>query len=248
MTAPPGCTPLSLFEIVDHRTGWIIQLTDQIDPLNFPRAIKEIAAAIETDPPRHVLLGLDAVTHMQSSSIGMLVDLKHQLDRQGVKLELTGLKASVQDALRCMNLDRVLPIATDSDAAMAAWEEPGGHTSSLSKFDRPHVARLTPRFGEADALPNRVIDELGRYVELANPPRVVLDFVDVDELDHTDAEELARMIERIEARGGSCAGARMSVDLLPHFQRSGLAGRLMLYPTVSRAKVALLAGTAAAVQ
>jgi len=71
-----------------------------------------------TSQPKSTLVDLSQVTFVASLGIGMLLGAAKYLERHGAKMVLLNPSALVRTALETANLERVIPIADEENAAM----------------------------------------------------------------------------------------------------------------------------------
>jgi anti-anti-sigma factor len=81
---------------------------------------------------RRVVLNLSAVRMMDSSGVGLLMELNRKLDQQGGVLRLAGIQPRIRSLLALTRLDRVIEVHDDEAEAVASLGRPGRSQPPLS--------------------------------------------------------------------------------------------------------------------
>lgn len=86
----------------------------EVDPVS-----QAIAELIDAGTARNVVINLNRVRYLSSSALGMLVRTHKQMTGRGKTLRLCGLNAELQDNFQTTQLDRLLDIRDNEEAALA---------------------------------------------------------------------------------------------------------------------------------
>ena len=97
-----------------------MKIAGEVDETNGRRVETYFDELVETEKPCHVLLDLSGLTFAGSAFFGSLLFWKEELAKNGGGLVLFALRTEVASTLRIFALDRVLSIAADQAAALAA--------------------------------------------------------------------------------------------------------------------------------
>ncbi|HEX9639530.1 MAG TPA: STAS domain-containing protein [Acidobacteriota bacterium] len=81
---------------------------------------------------RRVVINLSAVQMMDSSGVGLLMELNRKLDQQGGILKLAAVQPRIRSLLSMTRLDRVLDVHENEGDAVASFSAP----QSLPPRDR----------------------------------------------------------------------------------------------------------------
>ncbi len=89
---------------------------------------EEVRAIVE-DGTRHLVLDLEAVSYIDSETIGCLVEIHRLLTERGGAVRLCGLHRRVHRMLSMTGIDRFLEVCADEAEAWASLDRPGrgGH-------------------------------------------------------------------------------------------------------------------------
>ncbi len=79
-----------------------------------------------------LVIDLEAVTYIDSASIGCLIDIHHLLEERGGSVKLSGPKPRVQTMLSMVLVDKILDVYKDEAAALAAFGASGRRIVDLA--------------------------------------------------------------------------------------------------------------------
>jgi anti-anti-sigma factor len=79
---------------------------------------------------RKLIIDLEAVTYIDSASIGCLLDIHRLLEERGGSVKLSGPKLRVQTMLSMVLVDKILEIHSEEAAALAAFGETASAAAS----------------------------------------------------------------------------------------------------------------------
>jgi anti-anti-sigma factor len=103
----------------------------------------EVRALVDTGA-RKLVLDLEAVTYIDSATIGCLVEIHRLLEDQGGAMKLSGLQRRVETMLTMTGVHKIVDVCRDEEEALAAFgraRKPGGdaagHAGAASAA-RPH--------------------------------------------------------------------------------------------------------------
>lgn len=100
-----------------------------IDPGRIERLQHGIGAMIEEGEPPRVVLSLEAVSHVSSLMLGVLISLQDQAQERGGDVHLAQLTTRVADLLSMTKLDRAFQIHPSTPEAIAAFGAKDGDAS-----------------------------------------------------------------------------------------------------------------------
>jgi len=86
----------------------------EVDPVS--QAIGELTGA---STARCVIINMARVRYLSSSALGMLVRIHREMSGRGKSLRICGLNAELQDNFQITQLDRLLDIRDNEEAALA---------------------------------------------------------------------------------------------------------------------------------
>jgi anti-anti-sigma factor len=84
----------------------------------------ELAALVEEKGCRRIVLDLARVEMISSSTLGVLIDLKHRLDDKQGRLVIAGLREELMNVFRVTRLENRFEFHTNRQAALAALGGP----------------------------------------------------------------------------------------------------------------------------
>ena len=84
---------------------------------------QQVGALIEGGA-RRVVINLGAVRMMDSSGVGLLMELNRKLDQQGGVLRLASIQPRIRSLLALTRLDRVIEVHDDEAEAVASLSQP----------------------------------------------------------------------------------------------------------------------------
>lgn len=101
----------------------------------------------ELKPGTLVCLDLDHIDYMNSSALGVIVDIFTKYQSAGIRFVLFNLNAGVHKVIEMMGLDRILHIARDEQDALAFnFTNPrNGSLNPRENFERLHDQDEPPR-------------------------------------------------------------------------------------------------------
>ncbi|QNN22985.1 STAS domain-containing protein [Planctomycetales bacterium ZRK34] len=99
-----------------------ILLAELADEPGFSEELAAVDHRLETGPPRHVVLNLVEVHHINSSNISQLLRLRQRLIRADRRLRLACVPDNVWGVLLTTGLDKVFEFSSDVPTALAAMQ------------------------------------------------------------------------------------------------------------------------------
>ncbi len=106
----------------------IQQWSDQIvladlgnDPL-FTDELNSLTEQLERDPPKDVVLDMQAVTYVNSSNIAKLLRLRKTTIAKDRRVFLAGISTQVWGILLVTGLDKIFDVADDTASALTALQ------------------------------------------------------------------------------------------------------------------------------
>ena len=93
-----------------HNGAAVIALQGEIDLHSSPALRKVLLDHVQQKTPR-VLIDMSAVTYVDSSGVGTLVELKRKLDRQRGAVVLVGVQPRVRSVFEITQLDKFFTMA-----------------------------------------------------------------------------------------------------------------------------------------
>jgi anti-sigma B factor antagonist len=94
----------------------LVQPAGEIDLQHSPTLRTTLLSLAERKPPR-VIVDLAAVTYVDSSGVGTLVEFKRRLERGGGRVILAGLQPRVRSVFEITKLDQFFTIVANLDEA-----------------------------------------------------------------------------------------------------------------------------------
>jgi len=114
-------------ELVKERRGDIHIMRVREGKLTYPvlsTFFSEVRQLVD-DGAARLVLDLQAVTYIDSASIGCLMDIHRLLADRGGCVRLSGLQPRVETMLSMTGVHKIVDIHADEDAAVAAFGGPG---------------------------------------------------------------------------------------------------------------------------
>ncbi|HSW44469.1 MAG TPA: STAS domain-containing protein [Phycisphaerae bacterium] len=106
----------SVKEIRQKDGATLVTLMGEVDLHHTPEVHKALVAACR-EQPQKLVINLDAVTYLDSSGIGTLVEVFRRINGYGGKLVLCGLSDRVHSVFEITKLDRFFRICkTEAEA------------------------------------------------------------------------------------------------------------------------------------
>jgi anti-anti-sigma factor len=108
-------------------TGDAVTVRVKTAKLTYPvlSAFFDEVRAILEDGTRNLVLDLEAVTYIDSATIGCLVEIHRHVADLGGALKLAGLRPRVHGMLSMTGVDRFLVVHGDVTKALASFSQPG---------------------------------------------------------------------------------------------------------------------------
>lgn len=105
-------------EVRQEGAATIVALAGEVDLHHTPEVHKVLVTACQ-EQPGLLVLNLKAVTYMDSSGIGTLVEVFRRVNGYGGKLVLCGLNERVHSVFEITKLDRFFKICDSEQEALA---------------------------------------------------------------------------------------------------------------------------------
>lgn len=102
--------------ITDEPDGTIVRTAGEIDLQHSP-TLRSALLALGERKPKRVIVDLSAVTYVDSSGVGTLVEFKRRLERGGGRVILAGLQPRVRSVFEITKLDQFFTIVANLDEA-----------------------------------------------------------------------------------------------------------------------------------
>ena len=102
--------------ITEEAGSTIVRPAGEIDLQNSP-SLRTALLALAEKKPKRVLVDLSAVSYVDSSGVGTLVEFKRRLERGGGKVILAGLQPRVRSVFEITKLDQFFDIVATLDEA-----------------------------------------------------------------------------------------------------------------------------------
>ena len=106
-------------ELKDGAT--ICRIEGAINLHTAPDIKKAFAGLINQKPPR-LIVNFSKVNHIDSSGLGILVEILKRVKAYGGSLKLTNLSPMIKSMFEIMKLDKIFNILSDEEGAMAAFK------------------------------------------------------------------------------------------------------------------------------
>ncbi len=107
-------------------SGGVIEATlldkHVLDELIIGAIGEELMAAMDEVSPPRLIVSFDAVEHLSSAALGMLITLNNRANEAGGALCLSGIENRILEVFRITKLDQVLTIEADMGAARGALQ------------------------------------------------------------------------------------------------------------------------------
>ncbi len=104
-------------KIVDRDSAVIVRIVGDADVSHIDALRAALAAVLTARPPR-VVLDLSDLTFINSLTLGVLVQFRHDATAAGSTLRLAGAKERVTDVLRKTRLVELFPLYDNPDHAL----------------------------------------------------------------------------------------------------------------------------------
>jgi anti-sigma B factor antagonist len=120
-----GSTPLLLLPQVKNgiypapMSAEVLELKGDIDLNEKPKVAAQLEPLIERQITG-IVIDLSQVPYVDSSGLAIFIDALQRVQQYGGKLALAGLQENVRLVFQISRLDKVFPIFTDSQSALAA--------------------------------------------------------------------------------------------------------------------------------
>lgn len=231
-----------LAEIETHADGWVVTLSSDVDPLNFPELIEKLSNTASAAAPDNVLLRLDNVDYLQSSAIGHLLALRSRLLECRSRLQLTGLHPYVRDALEALHLQQILEIFPDEDAARRDWVKraptgplarDGSSRDAVQVRNGVVLLRVPARLDEDEA--ELLREELSTHLKKWSTTHVVLDLSAMTYVEPSSMDRLTALYRQVVRAGCECSACHSSRNFSRVAQAKGLPGELRIATSVASA-------------
>lgn len=112
--------------LVEHRDGCHVVrfLTESLfDPLDVATIDKQVHEVIEEASTPRVVLALDTVSHIASSTLSTLISIRSACQAKGGDAALAAVPATIMEILRIAKLDELFRIHEDVAQAIVALNE-----------------------------------------------------------------------------------------------------------------------------
>jgi anti-sigma B factor antagonist len=120
-TTEPAADGLRV-ERVDHGSIAVFGVDGEVDILTAPQLDRAVAEVYGTGVT-HVVLDLTGVPFLSSAGLSVLVDHHARGKRDGVGLSVVATQRATLRAIQMTALDRIFPLYTSADEAVAAAAE-----------------------------------------------------------------------------------------------------------------------------
>lgn len=110
-------------ERTDHGTIAVFGVTGEVDILTAPH-LDQAVGAVYGSGVTHVVLDLSGVPFLSSAGLSVLVDHHARSKRDGVGLSVVATQRATLRAIQMTALDRIFPLYTSVDEAVAAAVAP----------------------------------------------------------------------------------------------------------------------------
>ena len=105
-----------------ERNFVVVRPSGEIDMNNAP-SLRDQLRLISDREPASVIFDLSALTHLDSSGVGTLVEFKRNVDAYGGEIILAGLQPVVRGVFELTKLDRFFAIVADTKQAKSALKD-----------------------------------------------------------------------------------------------------------------------------
>jgi anti-sigma B factor antagonist len=123
----PGVPPMS-----ENRPHLTTRKQDSVDVIGFAdrkileelsiREIEEeLFALVSATPSIKLLLDFSNVEHLSSAALGMLINLRKEVDRQSGKLKLSNINPQIYEVFKITRLSRLFDIHDQVDQAISKF-------------------------------------------------------------------------------------------------------------------------------
>ena len=113
-----------LYLSVERECGDVIVAsvtTKRVDNQNFQRVASELFSFVERNGRKKYVLNLAVVEYVYSVAFGKLVELDKKVRAAGGELRLCNLHPVLREVLRVTQIDLLLDIRNDTQAALEGW-------------------------------------------------------------------------------------------------------------------------------
>lgn len=111
---------MSFHAVVRHvRGAAVVDLSGKLTLGEGATPLRQTIRKLADEGSRNVLLNLDGVQQVDSSGLGALTVSLNLLKRNGGTLGLVRVPLRVRELIRLTRLDRLIPIFTDEESALA---------------------------------------------------------------------------------------------------------------------------------
>ena len=103
-------------DLADVNRGRLVRVAGEVDLHSSPQLRTLLLQVLEQEPEL-LILDLSAVSYMDSSGVGTMVELKRLAERQGGQVVLAGLQPRVRGVFEITQLDKFFAIVDNVDEA-----------------------------------------------------------------------------------------------------------------------------------
>ena len=103
-------------DLADVNRGQLVRVAGEVDLHTSPQLRTLLLQVLEQEPEL-LILDLSAVSYMDSSGVGTMVELKRLAERQGGQVVLAGLQPRVRGVFEITQLDKFFAIVDNVDEA-----------------------------------------------------------------------------------------------------------------------------------
>jgi anti-anti-sigma factor len=121
-TTKPAADGLAV-DRTDHGTVAVFRVAGEVDVLTAPTLDRAVAQVYGTKVT-HVVLDLTEVPFLSSAGLSVLVDHQSRGKREGIGLSVVASRRATLRAIQITALDRIIPLFTTTDQALAAVDTP----------------------------------------------------------------------------------------------------------------------------
>jgi anti-sigma B factor antagonist len=104
------------------RATWLLTAEGEIDIASAPLLREQLLTTLGLEPPRPVVLDMTAVTFIDSTGLGALIEAHRQATAAGRHLRVVAPHRAVRRILQLTRLDALLDIHSDLHTALAALQ------------------------------------------------------------------------------------------------------------------------------
>jgi anti-anti-sigma factor len=99
----------------------VCRIEGDVNIHNAPAIKKEFAAFIDQKPP-WIIINFSGVNHIDSSGLGILVEILKHVKAYGGRLKLTNLSPKIKSMFEIIKFDKIFDIVSDEDGALASFK------------------------------------------------------------------------------------------------------------------------------